>query len=125
MYRIAFIVFCLVPFLARAQTPWRYDLRPGDHLVYSETIERRVDGDHTQTRSLLRFTSHVVIAEAPDGAVTIAMQRQRDSAELLEYKENGKDRLAEQQTTWKQRVAAWPAIISEANQLTLSGEPLF
>ena len=102
----------------------RYDLRPGDHLVYSETIERTLDGDSVQSHTVLRFTSEVIIAAAPAGMLTVGVQRRRESADLLAYREAGKDRLNEQRAIWQKRVAQSPTVASEANDIMPGGAPL-
>jgi hypothetical protein len=79
---------------AQAPTSWRYDLRPGDHLIYRYTFQRRTQEDAEQTQVEVRFRTHVLVAAENSGRTTVGFQRNRETAELTEYRSKGKDRLA-------------------------------
>jgi poly(3-hydroxybutyrate) depolymerase len=85
----------------------RYDLRPGDHLVYRETLDRQTDnrkpyglrepparpfGEPAQVHAQAEWTSHVLIAAAPGGAPVVGIQRNRTRAELVRHQVGAEDR---------------------------------
>ena len=113
--------------LAAAQTapPWRYDLRPGDHLTYVYTFQRRTQGDGEVATVEARIRTHVLVAEVNAGGVILGFQRNRESAELTEYRANGKDRLAREQSDFNQRMQKRPTRFSEAMEISPAGEPRY
>jgi pimeloyl-ACP methyl ester carboxylesterase len=107
-----------------ASTPWHYHLAAGDHLVYSETVERHIAGGAAETRTKSTFISHVVVLPDASGKVSVGFERIRQSAELVSYRENGKDRLAAEAPKFQADVARIPAVFSEANEFDLSGQAM-
>jgi hypothetical protein len=86
----------------------RYDLRPGDHLVYHQTLDREIDnrkpyglrepparpyGDPVQVAARAEWTAHLVVAPAPGGAVVVGIQRNRTRAELVRYRSGDADQV--------------------------------
>jgi len=110
---------------AQGPAPWRYDLRPGDRLVYSYTFHREVHTDDAQTAVEARFHTQVLIAGERGGVLSAGFQRNRDSADLLVYRIKGKDNLAEERPNFEKRMKARPAQFSEAMEFTASGEPRY
>ena len=108
---------------AQSEPAWRYNLRPGDHLVYRYVFERETDSD-TQTKKREEYTTDVLVAGERNGKLSVGFQRNRRSAELLMYKEKGKDKLAQQLPEFQKRMAARPARFAEANELSSTGVPL-
>ncbi|HUM05345.1 MAG TPA: dienelactone hydrolase family protein [Terriglobales bacterium] len=113
--------------LAMAQSPsaWRYDLRPGDRLVYSYTFQRQVKNDQVETSVEARFHTHVLIAGERGGVISAGFQRNRDSAQLLEFRSGGKDRLASERPKFEKRMLTRPVQFSEAMEFNTVGEPRF
>jgi len=111
---------------ASAQTPaWRYDLHPGDHLIYRYTFQRQTHSNEEQTQVEARFRTHVLVAADNAGRISLGFQRNREAAELTEYRSQGKDRLAREQPGFQKRMQSRPSRFSEAMEITPSGEPLY
>ena len=79
---------------------WRYDLRPGDHLIYRYSFHRQSqssnnkDRDEERFQTEARFRTHVLVTAENSGAIALGFQSNRESAELTEYVSKGKDQLA-------------------------------
>ena len=97
----------------------RYDLRPGDHLIYQEVLERSIDGrsvyglarppvprfgDPVEIRLRAEWTNHLLVLGREDEAIALGVQRNRTSAELLEYRLDGADRTEQERAAW---LAVW------------------
>jgi len=121
---LLFLLWSFLSCAAQDTAPeWRYSLRPGDHLVYSETIHRVTESSTTRSEVELSFSSHVlVLAEVPTG-VAVGTQRNRQEAKLVSYRENGKDKLASEQGEFLQRLSGNPSQWSEANWFSSTGTP--
>ncbi len=113
--------------LSVAQTPaaWRYDLRPGDHLIYRYIFQKRTQSDEAQTQVEARFRTHVLVAGESAGHIILGFERNRDSAELIEFRSKGKDRLAKERPDFQKRMQARPSHFSEAQEISPTGEPLY
>lgn len=119
------ILVLLVPSSCAQQptAPWRYTLRPGDHLTYSEAVSRKTDGQSTQIETRLTTTNHViVIADLADG-IAVGVQRNREAGELLSYRENGKDKLVTERPKFADRIAQKNPRLAEINWFSLDGTP--
>ena len=103
---------------------WRYDLRPGDHLVYRYSFERHVLGGDTESQTKATYTTHVLVLAAKDGHLSIGFQRNRESAELVAYREQGKDKLAQQKPDFDRRMAKRETRFHEANEFDYRGDNL-
>jgi pimeloyl-ACP methyl ester carboxylesterase len=110
---------------AQSAPAWRYDLRPGDHLIYRYTFQRRTQGDEEQTQVEAKFRTHVLVAAENAGRISLGFQRNREAAELTEYRSKGKDRLAHELPGFQKRMQARPSRFSEAMEISPSGEPLY
>jgi len=121
---LLFLLWSFLSCAAQDTAPeWRYSLRPGDHLVYSETIHRVTESSTTRSEVALSFSSHVlVLAEVPTG-VAVGTQRNRQEAKLVSYRENGKDKLASEQGEFLKRLSGNPSQWSEANWFSSTGTP--
>lgn len=127
LLRWAVFVGCIVlfPVLVRADAPpWRYDLRPGDHLIYRYSLERQTSGKDFHVLTKATFTTHVLVLGEQNGHLSLGFQRNRESAQLLEYREKGKDTLARQMPDFERRMAKRPTHFAEANEVSPMGEPL-
>ena len=102
---------------------WHYDLLPGDHLIYRYSLERSTQGKDEQVKLEAHFRTHVLAVGASAGNISIGFQRNREAAELTEYRSNGKDRLAREQTDFQKRMQKRPSRFSEAMEISPTGEP--
>lgn len=102
----------------------RYDLRPGDRLVYRQRLERATKTPEVETLTRGEWTNHVLVVAERAGRFQVGFQRNRTAAALLEYKEGGKDRLERERPAFDERVARRPVAFAEANWLSSSGAPL-
>ncbi|HJR62491.1 MAG TPA: dienelactone hydrolase family protein [Gemmatimonadaceae bacterium] len=127
---------------ARAQAPvpdsavqLRYDLRPGDHLIYKQTLVREVDGrrsygipgvtgrlfgEPVESRLRVESVGHVVIAADSAGDLVAGFQRTLSGVEIERYVVGGEDRLAAQRQALEQRVRG-DSVVAEANRVTARG----
>ncbi len=122
----AVLTFILTSFLSVAQDAapdWRYLLRPGDHLVYSEIIHRVTESSSTRSEFEFSFSTHVLAVAELSNGVAVGTQRNREGAKLISYRENGKDKLAAEQWEFLQRVSKSPNQWSESNWFSRSGTP--
>ena len=108
----------------QAPEAWTYLLHTGDHLVYAYSLDRETNSDNGHVRTHAEFTSHVLILDTNQQRLAVGFQRNRDSAELLEFIQNGKNRLAQEQPAFRQRMAGRPRAFSEANEFSDTGSPL-
>jgi pimeloyl-ACP methyl ester carboxylesterase len=104
---------------------WRYNLHPGDRLVYSYTFHREVRTDEVQSTVEAKFHTYIVIAGERSGVFSAGFQRNRNSATLLVYRIKGKDKLTEERPKFEKRMQSRPAQFSEAMEFTASGEPRY
>lgn len=113
--------------MATAQTPpaWRYDLHPGDHLIYRYTFQRRTQSDEEQSQVEARFRTHVLVTGENAERISLGFQRNREAAELTEYRSKGKDRLAHEQPDFQKRMQTRPSRFSEAMEISPTGEPRY
>ena len=112
--------------VASAQTaPWRYDLRPGDHLTYRYTLQRKIQDEETQSRVEAHFQTNVLVVGKDSGSLNLGFQRNRQGAALKEYAVKGKDKLAKEQPNFQKRMEARPSRFSEAMDISPTGEPRY
>lgn len=104
-----------------AAVAFMYDLRPGDRLVYSETIEKQFRGDRIQQKIRVSLTNQVLVLAESKGLVAVGMQRNRTSAALISYRENGKDALQQQLPKFGEAAAKIPAHTYQSNDFNLYG----
>jgi len=109
---------------AQATGSWEYKLRAGDHLVYTYEFEREVPSGETQTKTRAEYITHVLVVGEQNRKLSVGFERNRRSAELLIYKEKGKDKLAQHVPIFQKRMAERPTRFTEANEISASGTPL-
>jgi len=102
--------------------PARYDLRPGDHLVFEETVKRAVQGRDARYETLMRFRNHVLVMGEGRGSLRVGIQRVRVSADLVKY--DGPGGIAKERAEYAARVAKLPLAFAEANWFTTDGDAL-
>jgi len=102
----------------------RYDLRPGDHLVYRESMERKVRRARDEQEAALAWDAHVVVTDASEGHWRVGVQRTRTRGELVRYTEDGREALAEGRKAFGEQLAARGPAFAEANWVTPQGTAL-
>jgi pimeloyl-ACP methyl ester carboxylesterase len=94
-------------------------------MIYRYTFQRRTQSAEEQTRVEARFRTHVLVAADDAGRISLGFQRNREAAELTEYRSKGKDRLAREQPAFQKRMQARPSRFAEAMEISPGGEPLY
>jgi poly(3-hydroxybutyrate) depolymerase len=107
-----------------SRTALHYSLRPGDHLVYRQRLERGSVSSTVETRSEAEWESHVLVLAERGGAWPVGVQRNRTRAELLRYRENGRDRLESERLAFAEALAKRGTAFAETSRLTPSGGAL-
>lgn len=102
--------------------PLRYKLRAGDHLLYREVFEREGNSAEQSFRTRTVFLNHLVVLDEAGGTVLVGIQRNRQSSDLLEYREHGKDKLALEAPKFADRTAKRSSHFSDANVFSAFGE---
>jgi dienelactone hydrolase len=113
----------LVLALAEPAAP-RYDLRPGDHLVYRQRLERGVKSASVDSQSLAEWESHVLVLAERQGSWRVGVQRNRTRAELLRHREDGRDRLEAERRAFADALAKRGTAFAETSWLTPTGAAL-
>jgi pimeloyl-ACP methyl ester carboxylesterase len=112
---------------AAAQTPpaWHYDLHPGDHLIYRYSFHKQSESNEEQFQIEARFRTHVLVVGEDAENITLGFQRNREAADMTEYRSKGKDRLAKEQADFQKRMQTRPSHFSEAMEVSPTGAPLY
>ena len=100
---------------------WKYDLAVGDNLTYAEVFQRRIDGPERKYETRLTFINHVLVLSESTGQLAVGVQRNRQSAELVSYRERGKDKLTEERPQFAERMSKISPQFSEANLFSQTG----
>ncbi|MEW6363213.1 MAG: HEAT repeat domain-containing protein [Acidobacteriota bacterium] len=101
----------------------RYDLRPGDHLMYTERFEREAVTEEIDFLTRAQWNNDVLVIAEESGRLSVGFQRNRVTAEMLRYKESGKDRLEQVRKELAQELRDRPVSFAEANTFDLLGWP--
>ena len=101
----------------------RYKLHVGDHLIYREVFERQGKSSDQTFRTRTVFSNDVVVLDEAGGGVLVGIQRNRQSAEMLEFLEHGKNRLAQETAKFKARMAKRSPHFFDANVFSATGVP--
>jgi Phospholipase/Carboxylesterase len=99
----------------------RYKLHAGDHLIYREVFEREGKSSDQTFRTRAVFSNDVVVLGEAGGAVLVGIQRNRQSAEMLEFLEHGKNRLAQETAKFNARLAKRSPHFFDANVFSATG----
>jgi len=110
--------------LASSPVALRYDLRPGDHLVYRQRLERGLRTANVESRSEAEWESHVLVLAERSGSWRVGIQRNRTRAELLRYREDGRDRVEAERRAFAEALAMRGATFAETSWVTPSGTTL-
>jgi hypothetical protein len=81
----------------------RYQLQPGDHLVYRERLARDVSDGQSRTRTAVEWTTHVLVTGPGLGGLTVGFQRNRTAAELGQATDGGLDVTAAERASFDER----------------------
>jgi hypothetical protein len=101
----------------------RYKLRAGDHLIYREVFELEGKSSDQTFRTRAVFRNDLVVLDEAGGTVLVGIQRNRESAEMLEFREHGKDRLAQENANFDARMAKRSPQFFDANVFSATGVP--
>ncbi|MGA3087759.1 MAG: dienelactone hydrolase family protein [Terriglobales bacterium] len=110
---------------AQAPLPWRYDLRPGDHLIYRYSYQRQMHDKEDSSRVEARFQTQVLVVRADPEQITLGFQRNRQTAAMTEYSSKGKDRLAKEIPNFEERMKKRRSRFSEAMEISPTGKPRY
>ena len=102
----------------------RYKLGAGDRLVYHEVFDKEGKSPDVTFHSHVVFTNQLVVVDEAAGRSLVGVQRNRESAELLEYNERGKDTLAQQKLGFEQRMAKRPVRFADTNLFSATGQSM-
>lgn len=108
---------------AESAPTWHYDLRPGDHLVYTYSFHRQLESKDEKTQVEARFRTHVLVAAEIPGGFSLGFQRNREAEDLTQYVSKGKDKLAHEQIEFQKEMQTRPPHFSEALEVSPAGEP--
>src|SRR5215469_9262155 len=101
----------------------RYKLTPGDRLTYSEIFDREGKSPDRSFHTHAVFINQLVVVDSAAGQSLIGVERNRQSAEMLESHARGKDTLAEEKAIYDQAVAQRPKHFSDTNLYSTTGQP--
>jgi pimeloyl-ACP methyl ester carboxylesterase len=111
-------------FSQTAPVEMRYQLAAGDRLVYREVFDREGKSPDTTFHAIVVLTNQLVVVDQAAGRSLVGVQRNRQSAELLEYHEHGKDILAQQRLAFEQTMAKRPVRFADTNLFSATGQVL-
>jgi poly(3-hydroxybutyrate) depolymerase len=112
------------PAPSRAPRALLYSLVPGDHLVYRQRLERETRSSTVESRSEAEWESHVLVLAERAGSWRIGIERNRTRADLLRYRENGRDRVESERPGFAEALATRGTAFAETSWLTPSGRAL-
>ena len=102
----------------------RYDLSPGDHLLFREQLTRTITTDGGESVSRFEWENHVLVVESTRGNYVVAVQRNRTTASVVRAREGRRDVRAERQARLETSLQQEPARFADASWLTPSGQML-
>lgn len=102
----------------------RYRLKAGDRLVYREVFDREGKSPDTTFHAQVVLTNQLVVVDEAAGRSLVGVQRNRQSAELMEYHERGKDTLAQQKPGFDQTMTSRPIRFADTNLFSTTGQVL-
>ena len=102
----------------------QYHLKTGDRLVYREVFDKQGTSQNSSFHSQMVFSSEVVVLASANGRSLVGIQRNRRSADLLDFRDRGRDVLMLQKPAFEQRVAGRPARFADSNVFSAAGQEL-
>ncbi len=93
-------------------------------MVYREVFDKQGTSPDTSFHSRITLSSEIVVLDSAAGSSLVGIQRNRQSADLLEFRDHGKDVLAVQKPAYDQRIAARPARFADTNLFSATGQTL-
>jgi pimeloyl-ACP methyl ester carboxylesterase len=121
---LCLIILCGSASAQTAPIELRYHFKSGDRLVYREVFDREGKSPDTSFHSRTTLSNEVMVMASANGSSLVGIQRNRQSANLLEFRDHGKDVLALQKPAFEQRVAARPARLADSNIFSATGREL-
>ena len=124
---VLLLVACLAAECASTQAQTvelRYKFAPGDRLVYREVFEKEATSPDSSFKARLVLLNQVLVLDQAAGNAVVGIQRNRQSGELLESREKGKNSLDSQRPGFEKRLAARPAHLPDVNLFSNSGQAL-
>jgi dienelactone hydrolase len=100
----------------------RYKLTPGDRLTYSEIFDREGKSPDRSFHTHVVYLNQLLVIDSSGGRLLVGVQRNRQSAEMLESHEQGADTLAQQKVIYDQAVAQRPKHFSDTNLYSATGQ---
>src|SRR5450755_1101421 len=123
---VLLLILLAVGFSFSQNTPveMRYKLTAGDRLVYHEVFDREGKSPDTTFHAQVVLTNQLVVVDEAAGQFLVGVQRNRQSAELLESHERGKDTLAQQKPGFEQTMAKHAVRFYDTNLFATTGQML-
>ncbi|HEX8801732.1 MAG TPA: hypothetical protein VF772_24125, partial [Terriglobales bacterium] len=103
-------------------TELRYKFTPGDRRTYSEIFDREAKSPERGFHTHAVFINQLLVIDSSGIRSLVGIERNRQSAEMLESHERGKDTLAEQKAIYDQAVAQRPKHFSDTNIYSATGQ---
>lgn len=119
---IPFLLIAAAAFGQSQPTELRYKLTPGDRLTYSEIFDREAKSPDRGFHTRAVFINQLVVIDSSGIQSLVGIERNRQSAEMLESHERGKDTLAEQKAIYDQALARRPKHFSDTNIYSVTGQ---
>ena len=103
----------------------RYDLRPGDHLIYQQTLERarHDEGRFANFSYQIEWDSHVLVLGGDSELPAVGFQRNRTGVEVLSFEPHVEGDLAERRKQFEHRLSRIKTQYAEANRMGSDGWP--
>jgi dienelactone hydrolase len=103
----------------------RFDLAPGDHLVFREVLDQEVVRGESEQAVHVEWSSHGLVTARTATGWVVGFSRVRATAELRRYREGGKSRLERERAGLAERLARRPRCFVEANRIDSRGREEF
>src|SRR5215469_5715029 len=120
--KIGFLLIGAAAFGQSQPTELRYKFAPGDRRTYSEIFDRETKSPERSFHTHAVFINQLLVIDSSGRQSLVGMQRNRQSAEMLESHERGKDTLAQQKAIYDQAVAQRPKHFSDTNIYSATGQ---
>ena len=103
----------------------RYHLRPGDHLIYKQSLtrSRHDEGRFASFSFRTNWDSHVLVLGGDAETPAVGFQRDRTAVEILSFEPYGEGDAAERREQFERRLSRAPIHYAEANRLSIDGWP--
>lgn len=121
--------------LGQGTSGLHYDLRPGDHIIYKQTLTKTVDNKnrldqkdatgrplyvHRDYQTEMVWENHVLVLGEEDGNLLVGIQRNLKKAELVRFHLDEKDLTEDRKAGFQEQAFSAPSS-AEANLVDASG----